>query len=524
MASSANYNPDEMAQHDSSHIMKDGYIKQRWSTLDTARASILTRCEQYAAWTIPHAFPYAGINATSELQLDYQSFGSQAVSGMANRLGLTLITPHRPFFRMELSQDERAEMGDMQPAMIDYALSQAELAAKKEHERLGLRAAVVDAAKLLLITGNALLEAPEPDSDTLFQTLNMRRYVVKRDPTGKLLELIIQKVADLRTFSQDEQLAIMAARTQDKDKSEVELYTYIVKGSDNKYHMYQAADEWTLPNIHGIYTKDNLPFIPLVWNRIDGEDYGRGLVEDYSGDFHAIAGLYEATTNYSAVLADIKFLSDPRANNDIDTLNNSATGTYVAAQPDTIRANTHGLQSHLQDILQVLDRYERRVGLAFLMNSSMVRDAERVTAEEIRFMQNELEAAHAAVFSSLTIDLQSVAKLLMQRLDLGDIKTDPTIVTGTDSLARSADVQAWQQLLNDLLALGQMPPELLQMIKIEELIAIFGTGYGVDYQDIIKTQEELQAEQEQQAQAIAQQEAAQAAGQAAGEQAVQGQV
>ena len=489
--------PSQMPMQEQ-EMLVDGFIKQRWNTLDNQRSSILTRCEQYAQWTIPSMFPRAGSSDSDEITYDYQSLGAEAVNNMANKLGLTLLTPHRPFFRLNVTPQEMAELveaGGMDKPQVDAALARAEREAMVELERIGLRPDTVEAAKLLLITGNALMYVGEEFGEAL----SLRRYVLKRDQSGNVLEIIVRKVADLVTFTPDEQDEIRAARTEgNKDNPQVELFTYIRLMPDNQWVVYQAADEYTLSDSRGTYPKNELPWIPLVWNRVDNETYGRGLVEDYANDFYAYSGLTEAGVNVTSVLCDIKFIVDMRAGVDLETLNNSDTGTYVAGAGDGgITASTKGIQAPAQLLEYWIDKYERRIGRAFLMNAGMVRDAERVTAEEIRFMSQELEAAHGSVYSNLSRDLQSrLAKLLLIKIDFDVVESEPTIVTGLDSLARSMDNENIRMWLQDMALLEQVPEALLAKLKTDNIAASLGAGYGIDHADYIMTQEEQQQMQQ----------------------------
>ena len=51
-------------------------------------------------------------------------------------------------------------------------------------------------------------------------------------------------------------------------------------------------------------------------------------------------------------------------------------------------------------------KIEERLAAAFLLNSSVQRDAERVTAEEVRFMAQELESTLGGVYSVLSQEFQ----------------------------------------------------------------------------------------------------------------------
>ncbi len=508
------------------HLKQNDFVQKRWRYLDALKSGIVSKCENYAEWTIPSVFPYAGDNENTEMTLDYQSLGAEAVNNMANKLALTLLTPHRPFFRLNLTVEERSALSEtgMTTPQINSALSQAEKDAMAELERIGVRTGTVDAAKLILVTGNALLKIPE-DSDTQAQAFNLRRYCYRRDQSGNPVEIVLRQVADLSTFDENIRKRIIATRDgADKDNSEVELFTYMAL-IKNRWELVQAAEAVTLADSHSVYKKDALPYIPLVWNRVDDETYGRGLVEDYAGDFHGYHGLSSAGANLTAIACDIKFIADPKAGNDIDTLNNSETGTYVAGMPDTIGTSTSALTLPTDLLEMYLNKYERRIGRAFLLNSSMVRDAERVTAEEIRFISDELQTAHGSVYANLSNTFQTqLATLLLKRIKFDVIKSKPTIVTGLDSLARSTEINNLRLWLQDMALLDQVPDSLQAILKKDDIAAAFGAGYGITHTDYI-----MSAEEQKQAQAAAldnelASNAAQSVGQSMGQPAASGPV
>ncbi len=474
------------------HLKQNCFIEDRWSYLYSLKSSLLTRCEQYSEWSIPSVFPALGDNESTELQLDYQSLGAEAVNNMANKLALTLLTPHRPFFRLNISSSERQALtqGGLEAPQIELALSEAERDAVSELERIGVRTGTVEAAKLLLITGNALMYIPE-DNESSAKAFSLRRYSMRRDPSGNVIEIIIKQVTELSTFNDEQRKAIIASRDEaDKEDTEVSLYTYMVL-INNRWEYVQAADKITLADSHSVYTKDSLPYIPLVWNRVDDETYGRGLIEDYAGDFHGYHGLSAAGANLTAIACDIKFLSDPKAGNDLDTLNNSETGTYVAGMPDSIAASTSSIVLPTELLELYLSKYERRIGRAFLLNSSMVRDAERVTAEEIRFISDELQTAHGSVYANLSNTFQSkLAALLLKRISFDLVDSKPTIVTGLDSLARSADINNLRMWLQDMALLEQVPESLLAILKKDNIAASLAAGYGITQRDYVMSKDE----------------------------------
>jgi hypothetical protein len=163
----------------------------------------------------------------------------------------------------------------------------------------------------------------------------------------------------------------------------------------------------------------------------------------------------------------------------------------------------------------VVERIERRLEQAFLLNSSVQRDAERVTAEEIRYMANELETALGGVYSTLAGELQLplVTRLLstlarenkLPRLPEG--KVDPQIITGIDGLGRTAELQRLDILLDGV---GQMfgPEAVAEYIRAGSYIQRRAAALGVDVEGLIRSEEEVAQQRQAQQQAAMQQAAA----------------
>jgi hypothetical protein len=152
-----------------------------------------------------------------------------------------------------------------------------------------------------------------------------------------------------------------------------------------------------------------------------------------------------------------------------------------------------------------------RLSFAFLMNSSVQRNAERVTAEEVRFMAGELEDALGGVYSILSQEFQlPLVNRLMDRmtkqkrlpaLPKGVVK--PAIVTGLEALGRGHDLNKYTMLMKALQPLG--PQVLAQYMNAGDYISRVATSLGIDAAGLVKTQQEIdqqmqQAQQQQQMQ------------------------
>ena len=155
--------------------------------------------------------------------------------------------------------------------------------------------------------------------------------------------------------------------------------------------------------------------------------------------------------------------------------------------------------------LQTIQLLERRISFTFLMNESVQRDAERVTAEEIRLMAEQLESGLAGVYSMLSQELQLplIKRVLFLMEQAGEIPpipvdlVDPQITTGLEAIGRGNDKQRLTNFLQvTTAALG--PEQMLSLINPSELIRRFAASDGIDIAGLVKTEEELQAEQSQQ--------------------------
>jgi hypothetical protein len=149
------------------------------------------------------------------------------------------------------------------------------------------------------------------------------------------------------------------------------------------------------------------------------------------------------------------------------------------------------------------------------MNSSVERQAERVTAEEIRYKAQELEMALGGVYSVLSQELQvPLVKQLLNRLTkqgkmpkFPKNSVKPEIVTGIEALGRGQDLNKLNTFLQYLQPLGQ--DVIAREMNVGDYIDRLGASLGIDTGGLIKSPEQKAMEQqqaEQQRQQMMQQE------------------
>lgn len=141
-------------------------------------------------------------------------------------------------------------------------------------------------------------------------------------------------------------------------------------------------------------------------NRLDGEDYGRSFAEEHIGDLNTHEALVKAITQASIAASKVIFMVKPNASTRASTLSKAKNGDYVQGDKEDVSCLQLD-KAHDLAIAQNL-KAEIQAGLseAFLMSSAVRRDAERVTAEEIRMMTQMLEESLGGLYSQLAQSLQ----------------------------------------------------------------------------------------------------------------------
>lgn len=500
-----------------------------WSELSAKRSSFLLRLERYASYTLPALLPPDGYDGmTNELQYDWQSVGAQCLNHLSNKMVLTLFAPSRPFVRLEPSAKWMAQIlgrpkgdgSEITETDITDALAEAERQTTKGLDQTpGFRPLLYVLLQSLIALGNVCLHLPK--DKTPVRSYSIKDYCVKRTGTGQLKTLVIRQCMLFDELEADVQDAVKAhpGGKRFTDKSKVSLYRLIQRDSRGAYDESQWVEDLRLPSKYdGRYTDEqDLPYRVLTWKLIPGNDYGSGLVEDYAGDFAALSALSEATVKAAVLASEFRWLVRPSGMTSARDLEVSENGDVINGSPDDIGIVDSKKGQDIVAIQGVNSEYIQRIGRGFLLGSAVTRDAERVTAEEIRMQATELETSLGGAYSRIALDVQApVGRWLMKQQDLSvkNTQIEMTIVTGLDALSRSGDLENLRGALSDIAAVANLPPELAATLKLAEISSTIFNGHGLTPAKFVKSPGEQQQEQQQrQAQEI-QSQATQAAAQA----------
>lgn len=470
--------------------MEQVSLKTRWSKLDSDRTTVIDRAKQCAELTIPSLLVDTTHTEESRLDTPYQSLGARAVNNLASKLLLSLFPPNAPFFRfvpdkiamLDLENQRSGSISEVQERLADI-----ERGLMGQMEREAIRVPMFEALKLLVSTGNALIYR---DKDKTTRIFNLNAYAIKRSPEGNVKEIITKEVVrpdDLPEGMQKDS-------SEDKD---IDLFT-CVKWNGKSWDAWQEALEQEVPGTRGTFKTEKLPYIPLRWTAIQGEDYGRGLVEQYLGDLRSLEALSMSIIEASAAASKVLFFVDPVGSTQISTVAKASSGSIVKGRAGDVSTLQMDKSHDLNIAYQTMNDISRRLASAFLLNESARRDAERVTAEEVRLMAGELEDALGGIYSILTQELQlPLIRLLMQtsKVKFPEGLVEPVIVTGVEALGRGHDYNKLVQFSQTLQQL--LGPEIFaQYTNVDAVIEQIGTSLGIETSGLIKSQEQIQQEQQ----------------------------
>ena len=158
-----------------------------------------------------------------------------------------------------------------------------------------------------------------------------------------------------------------------------------------------------------------------------------------------------------------------------------------------------GKTADFQTAFSLAQQLERRLLEAFLVMNP--RNAERVTAEEVRLTQLELEQQLGGLFSLLTVEflipyLNRKLLVLQRTGELPRIPkkyVQPTIVAGINALGRGQDRESLTSFITTIAqTLG--PESLMQFIDASEAIKRLAAAQGIDVLNLVKSPETMDEE------------------------------
>lgn len=490
--------------------MHDSSIAKTYEQMASDRDSFLSRARNCAELTIPTLMPPEGHTGSTQYVTPYQSVGARGVNNLASKLLMTLLPPNQSFFRLTIDDFDLTELGGDARGKAEEALARIERSATQEVESKAIRVPTFEALKQLIVSGNVLVHMPPKSGMKVFR---LDRYVIQRDTMGNILKIIVKESIAYDALPKEVLEALMENPEYqvDTNKKECDIYT-CVKRVGKKFEVYQEVHDIIIPSTKGSYTEDKLPWMALRFIAVDGNNYGRSFCEEIVGDLKSLEALTKAIVEGSAASSKLLFLVRPNGTTKMRSIADAPNGGIISGDANdvtTLQANKFNDFRVAQETMQ---KITERLSFAFLLNSSVQRQAERVTAEEVRYMAQELETALGGIYSVLSQEFQvPLVNLLLSKMQkegkMPKFPKDtlkPQIVTGLEALGRGQDLNKLSQFLQMLQPLGN--EVIASELNISDYLDRLGASLGIDTQGLVKSDEQKQQEAQQQQEMMQQQQ------------------
>ena len=490
-------------------LASDG-AKTAYNRLTNDRAPYVTRGENNAALTIPSLFPKDSDDGSTDFTQPWQSVGARGVNNMANRMMMTSF-PLEPWFKLNVNSFAMKDLIEDPETYeeVEKVLGQIETTMMEHMDSNGYRPVFYEAECLLLITGNCLLHIPEltddPEARSTPKCYNLHSYVIQRDAYDNLLQIITLDKVAYGALPEDVRKGI--AETGDmKPDTEVEVYTHIYLSDEGDvYYTYQEVEGEIVKGTEGEYPIGGLPWIPIRLKKISGEHYGRSYVDDWYADLNALDQLTEDFLKFTRISSKVVGLVNPAGITRPKRITDAQTGDFVAGRKADIEFLQLDKMNDYQVVRGTMEMLEGRLSYGFLLNSAVQRDAERVTAEEVRYVARELEATTGGLYAVQSQEFQlPLIKVLLNQLqsaqvipELPDGAIEPKVSTGLEAIGRGQDLQRLIEFIEVATSIAQLEDD--RDINVRTLKMRAANALGIDSDGLLLSREELMELQAQEA-------------------------
>jgi hypothetical protein len=484
-----------------------------YATEKGKRRSAEDQAERMARLTIPSVFPPEYYQTGDKLPGNNQSAGAQCLNNLSSKVMFLAFPPGQPILRYEAIahkiQREIAQDPDLYASM-QQGLSQLEVAHRKRFQATPIQSAYTGYVKNLFVAGNCLWKHTNLNSPT-FHT--MRHYIVVRDNGGHPILTIHEECVKVMTLDEDVQEVIYNTTPDVKKQKEwdreVKIYSVCKletghNSGDMSWVYWQEYEGKYLPD-SGVETDyDDCPMWPGWLIPVYGQNWGRGYCEEYQGDLYALESLASALNDGTSLAAWALTFVKPGGRTSIKAVREASNLDMLPGDAADVTVLRSDKTTDLTFALNWFGQVVRRVAAAFLLQASVRREGERVTAEEIQRLAGELDQAMGGLYTEIAQSSQR--RILMRAVRLHEEEDEDLphvdeeivsvqVVTGTDALGRSAESTS---LINFAKVIAELFPQQAAVILDGLNFATrLAAAEGIKPDGLVKTKGQIAGEQQQ---------------------------
>lgn len=497
--------------------------KATYDRLKVKRQKVIDQARALAEITIPSVFPPEGYEAGDELPYETnQSVGAECVKTLGSKLMTMALPPDRPCLRYETIETKLQANIKAEPNLwskMQETLGRREIQHRERLEATAIRSAYVGGIKQLLVAGNVMWKHIDIDHPTYHR---MTEYVVRRNKQGEQLLVIQEETLNVAELDEDQKDAVYTSKPELRKEAELEqeIKVYCVckgfkddNGKQRWAYWEELEDSTIMPGSED--TSDDEPQLFAAWLiPVYGKDWGLSYCQEYRGDLYSVEN-YSAALNDGASAASLIWLFlSPGARTSLRQLKQAKNLSMHVGRGEDVTAFKLDKASDFSFVLQNLEQAIRRLARGFLLKAAIQRQAERVTAEEWTQMAQELEEAMGGLYSELAqsfqthvirrfVALHSADDEGLAALPKGIFRV--AVITGLESMGRTTEGQSLARAIDTANKLSN--GKWVEMfIDGRDALRRILTSESVKSDGLLKSDEQVQQDAQQEQLKAAQQE------------------
>lgn len=476
-----------------------------------------------AAITIPSVMPPIGYRTGMNIDESNQSANAQCVNSLASKLTFMALPPDRPVLKFEPIEHKLGPAIAQNPALwttIQIGLNALEQEHRTRFETTNMRAAYVGFIKQLLIAGNSLWEHLKLDYPVYH---GMQHYVVKRNNQGEQLLVILKRCIplmdldeDIRDIVREKSPEKFPKDARNEYEESVDIYAVCKRctGADGT-HCWEYWEEYEgelIPDTEYESDYETPPLYAAWMIPVYGQNWGRSYCEEYRGDLLKVDSLEKADSDGAAMASLILLFLKAGSRTSQKQIKKAQNMSLMTGEATDLSAFKLDKMEDFKFVGESLTRILQRLGRAFLMVSSVQRQAERVTAEEWKEMAQEIDQSTGGMYSELS---QSVQRHVIRRavaLHNEEDKSLPKlpagifrvgVITGIEAMGRTVE---GQNLMRAVQGVAQLEGGAgMAYINPQEFVRRVMVAENVKQDGLVLSEQDFQAKKQQATQDAAKQ-------------------
>ncbi len=394
--------------------------KQLFDKLKAKRSRHEEIWELSAQYTLPHVYMSdedreRGIEPEDLIIGD--SIGAECLSNLGSQI-LKIAFPAQGTFFTVTAKKNAELLGGLSDSQRDTIYRKVEEASMLGLYKRGLHSQKTPMMQKMLALGDTIYSVPKVKKEKI-QVYDNNDVVIKRTRNGVVSDVIVKEKTEYRFLSESAKMQLREKGRQFRhDSDEVCMYTHEYLNNDDKYSLTYSIDDVQLDMPENFVTSSGRKFQVSSLTTVRGSHYGTGIVTQYLSLIHK-ANVYADTATDTAVAGSlVNWAVHPNANVRPEEWANREQGEPFGVKPDDIKAITADVGTHLQITQIMYAEIVRTLSRVFLLPQAVQRDAERVTAQEIRMIASRLEETHAGLYATIAEGLQrTLADIGMSLID-----------------------------------------------------------------------------------------------------------